>query len=333
MDEHERAEGLGTVAQGGVIVAVFAVVLTGMLVLAERQAAIAEVAAVSPTPAQSDPPARPSTEATPLPGPDAAGPGTYTVQPGDSLFSVAADLGLDPDALIFWNKETYPRMQSTPALTPGWVLVTDGPPLPTPIPDETPAPSLPEPQTAGPDGVLLPVFGPTAFPASEAVTVEYYTVRGASILEIAQSMSENGPFAEWIGGSADAAVDFRLSFDFWFNRSSIARCRIQLMDATPIDPSYHVTLPNWEPPADAPASLVEWWVGYINDTVAHERHHIEVWESYLPRMNRAVLSGTCDSVEDDLLRIYNRGSQENCEFDLEEYGFAAGLTLEDCLSS
>ena len=38
MDEHERAEGLGTVAQGGVIVAVFAVVLTGMLVMAERQA-------------------------------------------------------------------------------------------------------------------------------------------------------------------------------------------------------------------------------------------------------------------------------------------------------
>jgi predicted secreted Zn-dependent protease len=146
-------------------------------------------------------------------------------------------------------------------------------------------------------------------------------------------MSENGPFSDWIGGSADAAVDFRISFDFWFDQSSAAECRIQLNDDTPIDPSYHVILPNWDAPADASAEIVEWWVGFINDTIAHERHHIEVWESYVPQMNDAVLTGTCDSVQDDLRRIYNRGSRENCQFDFEEYGQAAGLTIDDCVSS
>jgi len=44
----------------------------------------------------------------------AGGPDTYTVQAGDSLFSVAADLAIGPNELVFWNKDAYPTMQSTP---------------------------------------------------------------------------------------------------------------------------------------------------------------------------------------------------------------------------
>ena len=54
---------------------------------------------------------------------------------------MASDLGLSPNELIYWNKETYPTLQSTPALTPGWVLATTGPPIPN-QPTETPPPQL-----------------------------------------------------------------------------------------------------------------------------------------------------------------------------------------------
>ena len=327
--EGEQPEKLGTVAQGIVIVAVFALVLTGMLAMAQREAALAEVAVASAAPARTDAPATPRPEPTPVPAPDAAGPGTYTVQPGDSLFSVASALGIGPNELIYWNKETYPTLQSTPALTPGWVLVTDGPPLPTPVPDVTPEPTIPEPQVAG--GVPLPVFGPAAFPASGSVTVGYYTVTGGSVVEIAQSIAAGGPISGWIGGRATAAVEVSASFDFRFE-DGLGGCRVVAFDDTPVDTSYHVILPSWVPPADVSPSVVEWWIDSINDTVAHEGHHIELYESYLPRMNSAVVNGTCESAEADLVRLWDEASHANCVFDLEEYGYAAGLTLDACVA-
>jgi predicted secreted Zn-dependent protease/LysM repeat protein len=327
--ENERPEGLGPIAQGAVIVAVFAVVLTGMLVMAEREAALDHVAAASVIPTPTDARTPPRVDATPVPGPDAAGPNTYTVQPGDSLFSVASTLGIEPNALIYWNKETYPTLQSTPALTPGWVLATDGPPLPTPIPDVTPEPTIPEPQVAG--GVELPVFSSTDFPASDSVTIGTYAVEGASILEISESIARRGPFSEWIGGRADAAVEVSASFDFRLDDSGTATCRVVALDDTPVEAFYHVILPRWEAPASASASVATWWVEYVHGLVEHEGHHIELYEAHLPRMNDAVLNGTCESTEADLIRLWDEAGHANCVFDLEEYGYAAGLTLEACL--
>lgn len=118
----QPARGLNLVAQIAVIGSVFAVVLLGMLVLTQRQQAIDEVAVASARAvaiadqqqADDDRRAahaidranRSSTPTpTPAPAPDAGGPGTYTVQPGDCLFSVAADLAIGPNELVFWNKD------------------------------------------------------------------------------------------------------------------------------------------------------------------------------------------------------------------------------------
>jgi predicted secreted Zn-dependent protease len=271
---------------------------------------------------------------TPVPAPDAAGPGTYTAQPGDSLFSVAAALGLSPNELVYWNKEAYPTLQSTPALTPGWVLSTTGPPLPTASPRPTPtprpiAPATPPPEVAGPGS--LPAFGPGSFPASASVTVSYYAVSGSTPQQIHASIEDNGPWSDWLGRNAQAHVQVSPSFNFAF-RSDGFGCGVVPTGGDFVTITYHVLLPSWTPPAGVSQRTVDWWIETIYGTVAHEGHHITLYESYLPQMNDAVRTGTCASVQDDLERLWFEVNRANCEFDLAEYGYAVGLTLESCLA-
>jgi LysM repeat protein len=48
---------------------------------------------------------------------------TYTVQAGDTLWSVAQQMGISVDALIDLNDETYPSLSTDPdSLLVGWVL-------------------------------------------------------------------------------------------------------------------------------------------------------------------------------------------------------------------
>jgi len=320
-------EGLGTLAQASVIVAVFAVALIGLIVMTQRQRAVdryaeASAGAVAVEPRDAGAASPDSSTPSPIPAPDAAGPGTYTVQPGDSLFSAASDLGLSPNELIYWNKETYPTLQSTPALTPGWVLATTGPPIPT-QPLETPPPQLAE----------LPTFGPESFPASESVSVGYYGVSGSTPQQISHSMEVNGPYSDWLGLNATAHVEVSASFNFSFEGDPSSTCTIVPSAAEFVTVDYHVVLPAWDAPASPARSTLAWWTAMIQETVTHEGHHISVYESYRTQMNDAVESGTCASVEADLVRIMNEADRVNCEFDLAEYAAGLGLTLDSCLSS
>jgi hypothetical protein len=208
---HRDGPGLGFGAQAAVIVSVFAVVLLGMVVLAARQEAIAaRIAADAPAATASQPVVVPSPRptVTPAPAPDAAGPDTYTVQAGDSLFSVAADLQLDPKELVRWNKDTYPTLETTPALKAGWVLRTAGPPVETSQPEVA---GTVDPGTGG--------VGPEAFPASASVTVTYYAVSGSTPGQLFDSMEANGPWSDWLGERVDASVETDASFDFRFLES------------------------------------------------------------------------------------------------------------------
>ena len=320
-------EGLGTLAQASVIVAIFAIALVGLVVMTQRQQAVdryaeasARAVAAAEEPESSD--AGAGNSPSPIPAPDAAGPGTYTVQRGDSLFSVASDLGLSPNELIYWNKETYPTLQSTPALTPGWVLATTGPPLPT-QPAETPPPQLAD----------LPTFGPDSFPASESVTVGYYGVSGSTPQQISHSMEVNGPYSDWLGLNATAHVEVSASFNFSFEGDPSSTCTIVPTAAEFVTVDYHVVLPAWDAPASPARSTLAWWTAMIQETVTHEGHHISVYETYRTQMNDAVQTGTCASVEEDLVRIMSEADRVNCEFDLAEYAAGLGLTLESCLSN
>jgi peptidoglycan/xylan/chitin deacetylase (PgdA/CDA1 family) len=76
---------------------------------------------------------------------------TYTVQPGDTLSSIARDWGTTVAQLQAWNGEAYPSLISDPnALQAGWELIVSGDPSATPVatPVITPVPATPAPTLA-----------------------------------------------------------------------------------------------------------------------------------------------------------------------------------------
>lgn len=324
---------LGPAAVAAVIAAVLAIVLVGAVTLIQRERAIAawEERTTALADAEVAPPTR-REEPTATPTPALDPPGRYTVRRGDSLFSVAADLGLSPNELIHWNRDEYPTLQSTPALRPGWVLRTSGPPLPTATPRPTPIPT-PEPVLAAPSVPGLPTYTAASFPASERVTVTWYAVTGADPHEIHDSIDANGPWSEWAGERATAHVRVQPSFDFTFRTEGTDGCSVIPAQDPAVSITYRVTLPAWSPPVEgASVGTVEWWADQLDRTVAHEAHHITLYEQSLASMREVVATGTCDSVPDALGAIWDDALRANCEFDLAEYGYAAGLTLESCVA-
>lgn len=326
-------DGLDRATAAIVIVAVVSIMLVGAVVLAQRDRAIASANETSVAMATASPDATASAPEAETAAPS-AGPGEYIVQRGDSLFSVAEELGLSPNELIFWNADDYPTLRSTPALQPGWVLRTSGPALATATPRPTPAPT-PTPVLAAPTVPGVPTFTSGSFPASDRVTVSWYPVTGASRAEILASILANGPYSEWVGGTATAHVRVQPSFDFYFQTGPVGRCDVVSTSDPAISIAYEVLLPAWTPPEDAflEVGTLDWWAAELGETVAHEARHIELYEEHLLAMRDLLEDGSCASISDGLDVIWEGALQANCEFDLAEYGYAAGLTLESCLAA
>jgi LysM repeat protein len=336
------ASGLSLIASTVVIVAVFAVVLVGIVVIAQRERVVAADAAQQAAAEDAEGQAEElallarleSQEPTPSPTPlPADTPGYHVVHDGESLFSVAGAFGVTANQLVFWNAAHYPTLRSTPALEEGWVLAISGPSLPTPVPTPTPQPrpaSTQEPQIAA---ASIPDFGPGSFPASDRVTVTLYDVAGTSPATIHASIEQGGPWSDWLQGNAQAHVVTSLTYNFHFEDWGDGGCVVVAETASPVSFQYEVRLPRWVDAESASRSTVDWWLETIHETVWHEGHHIELYESVLPAMNEAVLTGSCGSVTADLQSLIYGANRANCEFDLAEYGYQHGLTLESCLSS
>ena len=92
----------------------------------------------SPEPTSSAPVASPS---VPPEGPTEPS-GSYTVQPGDTLFSIATSFGVTVEQLQAWNAERYPSLASDPdTLQVGWVILVAGDPVQPPAqPTQAPPP-------------------------------------------------------------------------------------------------------------------------------------------------------------------------------------------------
>jgi predicted secreted Zn-dependent protease len=328
-----------------IIVAVFAIALLGMVALVQQDAAVAshdamlarqEQTATRIALREAELAARtPRPTPTPLPS---APDGMHVVQRGESVFSVAALYGVSANELIYWNKEEYPRLESTPALVAGWALHTSGPPLPTPTPRPTraPRPTPPPGQVPTPAPIAgmpeVHVYGPGAFPAADRVTVSYYAVTGSTPREIVASKRANGPWSDWLGGAASGMVRTSFSYNFSFRAWSDGTCDVVLTGPAAVTVSYTVILPAWTPPPGTSASTIDWWNERLLGTVVHEGRHIEIYEAFLPAMNQAVASGNCNTVSTALNDVNYQARAQNCEFDMAEYGIASGLSMDACLS-
>lgn len=164
------------------------------------------------------------------------------------------------------------------------------------------------------------------------MSVSYHAVSGSTPQEIHASIQDNGPWSDWLGRNAQAHVQIRPSFNFGFQSDGFGACSVTPTGGVPVTVTYHVVLPSWTPPLGVleDSGLVD---RHNLRVVAHEGHHIEIYEAHVPAMNEAVRGGTCASVHADLERLITDAQRANCEFDLAEYGYARGLTLESCMAS
>jgi peptidoglycan/xylan/chitin deacetylase (PgdA/CDA1 family) len=99
---------------------------------------------------------------------------TYTVRPGDTLFSIARTWGTTVPQLQAWNAERYPALAADPdVLQSGWVLVVSGDPNATPQPTAVPTTR----PTAAPTAVASGCRAGNRVAAGGAQT--FYVVPGA----------------------------------------------------------------------------------------------------------------------------------------------------------
>jgi predicted secreted Zn-dependent protease len=193
-----------------------------------------------------------------------------------------------------------------------------------------------------PLGSLPPLPTPTPVPPPPAVTafdasffgsnstVKTYRVQGDTPLEIVQSIRANGPPVAWIGRAEALTLAMpRIRVGFAGSGSS---CRVVADASPPISFSFTITLPRWVPPSGASSTTVTWWNTELRRAAVHEHHHVDLWRAAGTAMSRAVSSSTCANFQSHLASIVKQTALENCQFDMDEYGEALGLSLEDCLS-
>ena len=163
------------------------------------------------------------------------------------------------------------------------------------------------------------------------VSVSTYRVRGASPYDISRSISKEGPYSSWLGGSAAGLTKTRSSNRWHMESTAGGSCRI-VVDAKPaITLRWTIVLPRWKPPASPPAATIRWWNEQLSGIAAHEKVHVDIYREAAKRLNSVLAKSTCANVEARLTRVWDGAQRDNCEFDMREYGVAAGLSLEACL--
>jgi predicted secreted Zn-dependent protease len=223
--------------------------------------------------------------------------------------SVAASLG------IAGQVAQVPKAESKP--------IGSLAPLPTPKPAPKPAP---KPTPASSTSSIKPsFFGP-------GVKVSTFKVMGSSPAAIRNSIFVHGPHSEWLEGNAAALTQLFVVSNYSFANGTDG-CQIVIEDSPAIRLSFKITLPRWISSSGASASTKRWWNGLLHDMAIHEKVHVDIYRATAKLLNAALASSTCATAERNLTAIWNDAERQNCEFDLREYGAAAGLTLKACLAN
>jgi predicted secreted Zn-dependent protease len=175
----------------------------------------------------------------------------------------------------------------------------------------------------------VPTIGDSFFGAG--ATVDTYGVSGSTASQIVQSIQANGPWSDWLHARAEAVTRAVPHFRFTLVTTA-GHCHVQITATPAVTYTFAITIPSWNRPKGVASATVLWWSTELTRVATHERHHVDLYRAAATRMTDAVGSSTCSNVSANLSAIAKEVNTQQCEFDLQEYGSALGLSLASCVN-
>ncbi len=160
--------------------------------------------------------------------------------------------------------------------------------------------------------VYLPLVTGTAAPptngpvAIDNATMEFYTVEGANEDEMRASLNALRP------GDYDALTEW--NFQWSVPGGGNGSCNL---DGVTVDYTIKVIFPQWTPPAEASAEVIQKWNSYINGLALHESGHVERVVPFVPDLINNIKASSCDSYNEVGQAWLDAISQQNDTYDAE----------------
>jgi predicted secreted Zn-dependent protease len=169
-------------------------------------------------------------------------------------------------------------------------------------------------------------------PSGPVVSVEtvHYDIRGSTANQLRGQMDQLGPESE--GGRFDASTEWHVQWNYSYSRLTES-CAIE---EAHVEVQVTYTLPRWNPPADAPRSLVERWRTYMAALQLHEDGHrdvgISAGEEVLSTITELPAERTCPALGRIAHRTANqiitRHEDEERHYDrVTDHGATQGATF------
>lgn len=200
------------------------------------------------------------------------------------------------------------------------------PPLttPTPPPLTTPKPT-PPPKSPVAASVKASYFGSN-------VRITTYRVTGQTRSSLVRSITRNGPYSHWAGETVEGQTRVTTEYRFVFSTDWSGACRVVVRASPAIEVTYTIVVPKWSPPSGTSASTVQWWNDELAALAKHEKVHVSIYRAAGKRANAVLATSTCGNATRRIESVWSTARRDSCEFDMKEYGEAAGLSLTSCLA-
>jgi predicted secreted Zn-dependent protease len=199
-------------------------------------------------------------------------------------------------------------------------------PAGSPAPPATPTPRpAPTPRSPAVAKIKASFFGSN-------VKVTTYRVSGRTPDEILRSIRKKGPASTWLGERAAGQTRTRITYRFAFSTDWSGACRIVAQASPAIALSTTIVLPRWTPRSGTSPATVQWWNETLRSIARHEKVHVSIYRAATKRARSVLATSTCANATRRLNRVWSGANRDNCEFDMKEYGTAAGLSMKSCLA-
>lgn len=185
------------------------------------------------------------------------------------------------------------------ALTATPTLSSAGASTSTLVATFTSAPSLTATSTLTPTASATPTITRTPIAIdpdtncpviAEAMQVVCYDVVGSTESELRASLDELSPVAP---------LDFNVQWELVWNWSGSGTNNCNLSSVTVTVTKLEVTLPRWNPPANASPQLVAKWSQYIQDSAGWAQAYVDFLHVNFPSVGTAIQNATCSTADSE----------------------------------